>query len=264
MKDIQLSKLILTVFVISWLGVVPSLLIAYGYNIPSPLKKIEILMTLGPLLGAILFVYSNQGILGLKNLFKRLLLFKTKPLVVIVALLSPILISLLASFIGFKIFNTDWPVSFTASSIISNGLMISAVYLFINTEEIVWRGLVFDSLYKKFGFIKSCLILGPIWWLFHIPLFLYPGGHQAGYGFLEFSIIVIASTIILGWIYVNSQRSLVYVHLHHQLLNGFGQAFPIFPIFIAGNLIPLWVFCTLLLLLAVVLLTINFKARKDE
>ncbi|RMZ50729.1 hypothetical protein EB822_06915 [Flavobacteriaceae bacterium PRS1] len=129
----------------------------------------------------------------------------------------------------------------------------------------VWRGVVFDQLVNKHGFLKSCIILAPIWWLFHIPLFLFPGGHQAGYGLMEFTFIVIAQTFVLGWIYVNSKRSLFYVHIHHQLINGFGQAFPIFPIFIAGNFMPLWMFCILMLLMALLLLFIgNHKSKRTH
>jgi hypothetical protein len=44
------------VFCISWIGVLPSLLIAYGFEISPSFKKFEILMTLGPLIGALFFI----------------------------------------------------------------------------------------------------------------------------------------------------------------------------------------------------------------
>lgn len=259
MKELNLFKLTLFVFGISWLGVIPSLLIAYGVQIPTVFKYFEILMTIGPILGAALFVYLTNGKTGLRNLFKRLLFFKARPIVIIAALLTPILISYLAASIGFGLSNANWPSSFDSHSILRNGIMIALSYLIVNTEEIVWRGVVFDKLLDKYGFLKSCGIIAPIWWLFHIPLFLYPGGHQAGYSLVEFTFMVIALTFILGWIYVNSHRSLLYVHLHHQLINGFGQAFPIFPVFIAGNLFPIWIFCTLLLIMAVFLIYLTLR-----
>ena len=83
---------------------------------------------------------------------------------------------------------------------------------------------------------------------------MYLGGHQTGYGLGVFTVFVIAQTITLGWIYVKSRRSLFYIHIHHQLINGFGQAFPIFPVFIAGNLLPVWSLAVLLLILAIALL----------
>ncbi len=250
MKTLNLPWLIATVFIISWLGVIPGLLVAHGVEIPAALTSLEILMTLGPILGASIFIFVANGKQGLKDLFGRLLRFKVSPLVISVAIAAPILVSFLAAFVGFRLSGSAWPEGFGALTILTNGLIVFAVYLVLNTEEIVWRGVVFDRFLQKHGFFKSCLMLMPIWWLFHIPLFLYPSGHQAGYGILEFTFIVIAQTFILGWIYVESNRSLFYAHVHHQLINGFAQAFPIFPVFIGGNLIPVRTLCLLLILLA--------------
>lgn len=247
MKKINLTSLIITVFIISWIGVLPGLLDAHGFAIPEFLQGLDILMTLGPIVGAIVFIFKAYGKQGVKEFFSRLLRFKASLLVIGVALIFPILVSLIGAVLGFELSDAAWPERFTPSLILTNGLMIFLMYLVINTEELVWRGVVFDRFLDQHGFIKACLLLIPIWWLFHIPLFLYPGGHQAGYGIAAFTCIVIAQTFILGWIYANTNRSLFYVHFHHQLLNGFGQAFPLFPVFIGGNQLPLWAFCVLLL-----------------
>jgi len=248
MKEINLKKLIITVFIISWIGVLPGLLISHGVEIPGVLGGFEIFMTLGPILGAFFFIYKANGRQGLKSFFGRLFRFKAAISIILFALLFPILLSLVSSVIGMNISQNAWPEEFTVSNIILNGLIVSCVYLFINTEELVWRGIVFEKLLQSYSFIKSCLIIIPIWWLFHMPLFLFAGGHQAGYGLLEFTFIVIAQSFVLGWIYVKTNRSLFYIHAHHQLLNGFGQAFPIFPVFIGGNKYPIWTFCFILIL----------------
>lgn len=257
MKDINLAALIITVFAISWLGVLPSILIAYGYSIPEFLTHFHILMTLGPMIGVIIFIYTSQKRKGLIDFFKRLFIFRTSSRVILIALLAPILITFLAAYIGLKLSETPWPSTYTFSTIITSGFIITIGYLIGNTEELAWRGVVFDRLLQKYGFLKSCCIITPIWWLFHLPLFLYPHGHPAGYGLLEFTLFVIPMSIILGWIYVQSKRSLFYIHMHHQLFNGFGEAFPIFPIFIAGNLIPVRMFGVLLIILAILLLCIK-------
>lgn len=259
MKKINLVSLIVTVFIISWLGILPSLLIAYKVSIPGFFKHFDLLMTLGPILGATIFIYYSQGKVGLKGLFKRLLFFKAKPFVIAIAVFSPIIYIYLAAKIGFSLSSASWPSSFDTTTIIINGFIFFLSYLIINTEEIVWRGVVFDQLLATNSFIKSCAIIAPIWWLFHVPLFLFPEGHPAGYGLLEFTIIVIAQTIILGWIYTNSNRSLLYVHLHHQLNNGVAQAFPIFPVFIAGNMLPFWCFISIMMIIAILLLINSIK-----
>ncbi|ALM08201.1 hypothetical protein SB49_10595 [Sediminicola sp. YIK13] len=259
MKNINLKGLLITVFTISWIGVLPQLLKAYGIKIPKFLESVDLLMTLGPMLGAILFIYKAQGKTGLKSFFSRLFQIKASLFIVLFAIFFPIILSLFSSLIGLKLSNTDWPEAFTLGNITSNGLIIFSMYLVINTEELVWRGIVFDRFLEKYEFVKSCLLLIPIWWLFHIPLFLFPDGHQAGYGLVEFTCIVIAQTFILGWIYIKTRKSLFYVHVHHQLLNGFGQAFPIFPVFILGNKYPIWVFCALLLVTTGIIIFTNRK-----
>lgn len=253
-KKINLPAMVLTVFAISWIGVLPSLLIAHGVEISAALKSLGVLMVLGPLLGAMIFIFRAQGVAGWKAFFKRLLYFRASLLVVLVACVAPVVIAWLGAIVGHKLSDTPWPESFELSSVLVSGVTIFVTYLLLNTEELAWRGVVFDRLYDRFGFGPACLILAPVWWLFHIPLFLYPGGHPAGYGLSPFTFIVIAQTVILGWIYVLGNRSLAYPHIHHQLNNGFGQAFPIFPVFIGGSQMPLWVFVGLMLVLAGMLL----------
>lgn len=235
MKKIRLRYLVLVVFCISWLGILPSLLISHGIKIPSIFKNLELLMTLGPLTGALAFIGIVQGKAGLTSFLRRLFKLKAPLLVIIITICLPILISMLASVIGLNISNSGWPRGFTSHEILSNGIIVFAIYLIINTEELVWRGIVFEQLLRKYSYIRSCVILAPVWWLFHLPLFLYPNGHQAGCGLIEFTFMVIALTFILGWVYLKTSRSLFYVHIQHQLFNGFGQAFPIFPIFIGGK-----------------------------
>ena len=260
MKPLDVRSLIILVFVISWIGVLPPLLTSYGYELPGWLNSLELLMTLGPLLGAIIYVYLKNGRKGLASFFGRLLRFKTSPYVLFIALVLPFIVVYVSAKLGLWFTETPWPEEFTFSSIISTGLMMFGIYLVVNTEELVWRGLVFDSLFDKYGFVKACLYLIPIWWLFHLPLFCFSGGHPAGVGIPEFSVLVVAMTLLLGWIYVKSNRSLFYVHIHHQLLNGFGQAFPLFPFFIDGNKGPNWVMVVLFLLIALFLARTSSKS----
>lgn len=259
-----LWKIIFLVFIISWAGILPSLLIAHNIPIPESLKGLNVLMTLGTLIGALIFVYKTNGKHGIKDLFSRLFYFKTSLIVMGIAIGFPLLNSFLSANIGFHLSETTWPETYTPQSILLNALSISAMYLLLNTEEFFWRGVVFDELLKKYSFLKSCLILGPIWWLFHLPLFLFPGGHLAGYGMEIFIPLVFAQTIILGWIYTKSNRSLFYVHMSHQLSNGLGEAFPIFPVFIQGNIMPSRIFTFLFVMLAIFLVWKHLKAKEGS
>jgi len=261
MKQLNLVKLVVTVFVISWVGILPSLLKAHNFNIPNYLLFLKPLMYFGPLLVTLFFVYKSDKKTGIKNLFKKLLIVKVKPLLLLFILLSPFIISFFGAFLGFSFSEENWPEIFNLNSILSRFFSTFIIYLILNTEEYVWRAVVFEKLLEKFSFNKSCLILAPIWWLFHTPYFLFPNGHEANYGILEFTFMVIPLTVIIGWIYVKTNRSLFYAHIYHQLMNATGEAFPIFPVFIAGNLLPVRFFCFLLTLLALTLLF--FKPIKN-
>ncbi len=254
MKKIHLPKLIAFVFIVSWIGIVPGLLKAHEIPIPNWVNFLSVFMVLGPLLGAVLFVYKSSGKAGLKQFFGRFLRFRTSLVVILIAIMTPVVLSFLGPYLGLKIAGVPWPEEFTTSSILRTAVITFLMYLVVNTEEFVWRGIVFDRFYDKFGYVKACLLLIPIWGIFHLPLFLFPGGHLAGYSVLDFAFLVIPSTFVLGWIYINSNRSLFYVHINHQLLNGVGQAFPLFPVFIGGLMAPVRVFCAIYSVVALALI----------
>lgn len=264
MKNIHIPKLLAFVFIVSWIGVVPGLLKAHEVSIPKWVNVLSIFMVLGPLFGAILFIYTSSGKTGLKQFFGRLFRFKTSPAVILIAVALPIVLSFAGSYLGLMIADMLWPADFTILNILQTAVITFLIYLVVNTEELVWRGIVFDQFYNKFGYIKACLLIIPIWGIFHLPLFLFPGGHLAGYGVLDFAFLVIPSTFVLGWIYINSNRSLFYVHIHHQLLNGVGQAFPLFPVFIGGLLAPVRVFCTIYCVVALALIINQIKKNRKS
>jgi len=264
MKNVNIKGLIIIAFLISWIGITPSILISYGFNIPNYLKPLELLMTFGTLIAALIYTYKANGKKGMKDLLSKFLKFKAPVIVIFVAFLFPILASFLGSYLGFSLANLSWPERYTSAFIMQEALRIFIMYLILNTEEIAWRGVVFDKLLSKYGFIKSCLILLPIWWLFHIPYFLHAGGHPAGYGIGIFTLMVFAQTFILGWIYKSSNGSLFYSHISHQLTNAFAEAFPLFPVFIGGTLIPLFIFCIILILMASLVVLYYLKKQNTN
>lgn len=67
-------------------------------------------------------------------------------------------------------------------------------------EESVWRGYLFPVMKKNYGVIKGSLLLGLIWFLWHVPLYVATSGFMgielAIYLCLAFLLIVSASVII--------------------------------------------------------------------
>lgn len=94
-------------------------------------------------------------------------------------------------------------------------------------EEMGWRGYALDWLQKKHSPLASSLILGTIWGIWHVPLFFIEGSYQFGlrgspeiwYFFLSF----IPQTIIMTWIFNNTQRSTLSAVLFHWSVNFTGE-----------------------------------------
>jgi len=89
-------------------------------------------------------------------------------------------------------------------------------------EEIGWRGFLLPRLIGRFGFSGGCLISGCIWALWHYPALLladYNSGTPKLYALICFTMMVIATAFLLGWLRLRS-RSLwpcAVLHASHNL-----------------------------------------------
>ena len=88
-----------------------------------------------------------------------------------------------------------------------------------------------DRLQLQMSAVKASLILGGIWALWHVPLFFIPGTFQSevmGLGTLRFWIFLFSNiplSIIMAWVYNNTNRSTLSVALIHFSGNVFGALY---------------------------------------
>ncbi|MGM0431794.1 MAG: CPBP family intramembrane glutamic endopeptidase [Spirochaetota bacterium] len=64
-------------------------------------------------------------------------------------------------------------------------------------EEVGWRGIGVPELLTRFKPLIGTLIIGIIWMLWHVPLFLIPGTGQYGSDFISFAAMGFAFSLIL-------------------------------------------------------------------
>jgi membrane protease YdiL (CAAX protease family) len=94
-------------------------------------------------------------------------------------------------------------------------------------EEPAWRGFALPRLEQRFGPLLGTLILGMLWGLWHLPLFLFtPGYNGAGTGFVgiglpfvSFVIGEVALSVIFTWLFNNTRGSLLLTMLLHASTN---------------------------------------------
>ena len=96
------------------------------------------------------------------------------------------------------------------------------------SEEFGWRGYALEPLLKHTGNIRGSLIMGMLWGVWHFPLFLMPATWhgQMGFklaGFWTFILMSIGLSLIMTWVYRNTNRSILVGMLLHFASNFTGQ-----------------------------------------
>lgn len=65
-------------------------------------------------------------------------------------------------------------------------------------EEAGWRYVLQPELESKLPFVPTVLVMAPIWWLWHLPLFFIPGTGQAGGDYWLFGLMVLGLSFTLA------------------------------------------------------------------
>ena len=175
----------------------------------------------GPLLAAI---YVVTKIKDWKGYLRRCIDFSGYSFLDWLILLSPLLIALFVNLI------TQGKITLS-QEFLARGL-IYAVFLFFFgpfPEELGWRGVLFDLLRKQ-SMIKAQVVTAAVWFTWHLPLFFIVGSYQNGVGFgtsgfLYWSVGLIVQSIIMGYLYVLTNRSIASAILFHYFVNLAGEAF---------------------------------------
>jgi membrane protease YdiL (CAAX protease family) len=185
-------------------------------------------MLLGQGMVAVFFAGMNEGKAGVKRLLGRLFRWRVGIHWYLIVLFLPALITLVVRQISGMIGITVPPLA-APEKLLTSFATIFLPYFFLNTEELAWRGVALPKFQERFSPNMSSLIIGIIWGVFHIPIFLMKGGHPAGFNFPLYMLMVLPMSFIMTWTFNGTGGSLLLVHLLHQSLNTWSEVFPSFP-----------------------------------
>lgn len=92
------------------------------------------------------------------------------------------------------------------------------------SEEFGWRGYALDPLLKRFGLLRGSAFLGLIWGVWHLPLYFMPGTWHAemGFkpaGFWAFLVFSLGLSMLMTWVYLRTDRSILAAMLVHFTSN---------------------------------------------
>lgn len=140
------------------------------------------------------------------------------------------------------------------SDLIANLTFSGFVLIFLNMavrgtlgEELGWRGYALIALNKRHSILRSSLILGTLWGVWHLPLWFLTSGYSGmellvyiGY----FMITIVSFSVIIGYIYRGKRGNLIYPILLHQMFN------VVIQLISAEQLLVMGASCVLYLLVA--------------
>jgi membrane protease YdiL (CAAX protease family) len=123
-----------------------------------------------------------------------------------------------------------------------------------NGEEIGWRGYALPRLQVRYHALYSALVMGVIWSLWHIPLWIHSWNPTA---YAWYSVGVLAKSVFITWIYNSTGGSLLLATLCHATWNTLGSLLPLTASVSTGDI---GTFAVIILLEVAVAVTITLAA----
>ncbi len=86
-------------------------------------------------------------------------------------------------------------------------------------EELGWRGFLLPRFQRQLDSFLSSLIVGVIWALWHLPLWLLPGLGWDATPYWAFALAAISTSVLMTWVLNNTGGSLLMVSIVHLTMN---------------------------------------------
>jgi uncharacterized protein len=229
-ERIGITTFIVVLFAVSWIGAAPMVLASWDKIEPNTFYKVlqVVMMLFGAALVAICASAMNGGKAGVKELLRGLLRWRAGWQWWIGVLVGQALVAAAAIWIGAAITGSV-PKFRSAEDTLAVFVSAFIPYFFLNTEELAWRGYLLPRMQARMGAVKATAIIGVLWGVFHIPIFMMKGGHPAGFKLLPYLVMTFLLAFIFTTVYNRTSGSILLVHLLHQSVNSWSEAIPFFP-----------------------------------
>lgn len=169
-------------------------------------------------IGLTLATYGTAVITGgwpaVKDLLVRLIRWRVQPVWYVVALGVTGVLSLLAMG-GYLLMGGANQVGVLLSGQDLLPSLLFQTFFFLITEETAWRGFALPRLQASYSALNASLLLGALWGVWHLPLFLIPDSFQATLPLAGFLLATLAMSIITTWVFNHTHGSVLLVAILH-------------------------------------------------
>lgn len=192
-------------------------------GLPDNLPVTDVGATFVPLVAALILVYREEKLGGIKKLLKRTFdhnRIRDKSWYVPILFLMPLLYVLtyeVMRLIGLTV-PSEWHIP------PATPLLFTAFFVAAAGEELGYMGYAIDPMQHRLGALGSCFIMGPLWALWHFPSMIELGQTPKlmAWGFLA----TVGFRILYVWLYNNTGRCMFGVILIHAIGNTGRSIFP--------------------------------------
>ena len=212
-------KFVLLAFAFTWTFWLLAILEARGMISSLPVPAL-FLGAFGPMLAAVVLTAQESGRAGLRSLLGRVVRWRVAPFWYGVALLGPLVLQLVAMVLH-VILGGQPPDILAMIGALPTVLALS-VYMLIQVgigEEIGWRGYALPKLQAGYSALVSSLIVGVIWFLWHLPVFFNPATSYSNAPFWVFLVFLLPFAFLYTWIFNSTGGSVLMAMILHAVTN---------------------------------------------
>jgi len=237
-------------FVFSWVVWVPMALL----QIDHPLYKLG---TFGPAIIALALTAAREGRPALRALWERLLIWRVGVFWYLFSFLSTAVVALTAIGLHVLLGGEAGVFNDPAQLYLVIPVFLYVLFTSVLGEEIGWRGYALPRLQARFGALGASLILGLVWGIWHLPLFLMAGNFHQYIPVSAFLLQTTGFSVLYTWIWNKTRGSLLMPHLFHAASNTTLGVLPILPTAAYPTTRPLWLGVGLLWLMVVAVVAVS-------
>ena len=167
-----------------------------------------------PTFAALVVTAITDGKAGVKDLLRRVVLWRVGFRWYVVAIGLPILLGLIAMSLNSLLTGETLAID------VQQPLTLTVILaILVLGEEIGWRGFALPRLQTHYNSLVASLILGVLWAAWHLPNALIPGLAHYFYAFPAFLIYVVGMTVLFTWLSNNTQLSVLLAWIFHAAIN---------------------------------------------
>jgi uncharacterized protein len=179
----------------------------------------NLLRSFGPTLAAMTAAFYLGGRPGIREIWSRTVRWRILVSNYVIALVGPLLAICIVLMI----------VHFKSPEVLARGevnlLKLAAIFFVLPFldgplgEEIGWRGFFLPELQKRYSPIVSSLIVGVVWYSWHLPLYHSDGWELSPTILLKYLLLVVSLSFLHTWLFKRSGESVLLAVLFHNMTN---------------------------------------------